>query len=183
MYLSLMCTNKKGWYLVTTISSVSSTSSAMNSALAHKTSHLSETTKAQLEALGITVTDGMTEAEAKQKIAEVQAQREAQNDNQQQQGNSSESEILSDAKSLASQVGVSVSSDADVSEILDDIGSRLEAMIEEANNNPAELSQIASYFSQLTSLNDKYDSVQSSQNSLYAAMNMVSTSNKIALGL
>lgn len=168
---------------MTTISSVSSTSSAMNSALAHKTSYLSETTKAQLEALGITVTDGMTEAEAKQKIAEVQAQREAQNDNQQQQGNSSESEILSDAKSLASQVGVSVSSDADVSEILDDIGNRLEAMIEEANNNPAELSQIASYFSQLTSLNDKYDSVQSSQNSLYAAMNMVSTSNKIALGL
>ena len=167
---------------MTTISSVSSTSSGIGSVVSQKTSCLSETTKAQLEALGITVTDGMTEAEAKQKIAEVQAQRQAENQSQ-QQGNSSESELFSDAKALASQVGVSVSSDADVSEILDDIGAKLEAMIDKAQGDPQKLSEISSFYSQLQSLDDQNESIQSSQNSLYGAMNMVSTSNKIALGL
>lgn len=167
---------------MTTISSVSSTSSGIGSVVSQKSSHLSETTKAQLEALGIAVTDGMTEAEAKQKIAQVQAQRQTENGSQ-QQGNSSESELFSDAKALASQVGVSVSSDSDVSEILDDIGVKLEAMLEQAQGDSQKLSEISSYFSQLQSLDEQNDSIQSSQNSLYGAMNMISTSNKIALGL
>ena len=169
---------------MTTISSISSSSSALSTTVSKQCSQLSDSTKAQLEALGITVTDGMTEAEAKQKIAEVQAQRQAQNQPQNQGGqSSSQSEILSDAKSLAAQVGVSVSSDADVSEILDDIGAKLESMIQEAQGDQNKLSQISSYFSQLQSLDEQNDSIQSSQNNLYAAMNMVSTSNKIALGL
>lgn len=169
---------------MTTISSVNSNtaSTAASNALTTKGSQLSETTKAQLEALGITASEGMTEAEAQQKIAAAQAEQKQEN-GEQQQGNSSESEILSDAKSLASQVGVSVASDEDISEILDDIGDRLEVMLEEAENNPSALSSIASYFSQLTSLDDRYDSLQSFENNLYSAMNMVSTNNKIALGL
>lgn len=169
---------------MTTISSISSSSSALSTTVSKQCSQLSDSTKAQLEALGITVTDGMTEAQAKQKIAEVQAQRQAQNQPQNQGGqSSSQSEILSDAKSLAAQVGVSVSSDADVSEILDDIGAKLESMIQEAQGDQNKLSQISSYFSQLQSLDEQNDSIQSSQNNLYAVMNMVSTSNKIALGL
>ena len=169
---------------MTTISSISSSSSALSTTVSKQCSQLSDSTKAQLEALGITVTDGMTEAEAKQKIAEVQAQRQAQNQPQNQGGqSSSQSEILSDAKSLAAQVGVSVSSDADVSEILDDIGAKLESMIQEAQGDQNKLSQISSYFSQLQSLDEQNDYIQSSQNNLYAVMNMVSTSNKIALGL
>lgn len=169
---------------MTTISSISSSSSALSTTVSKQCSQLSDSTKAQLEALGITVTDGMTEAQAKQKIAEVQAQRQAQNQPQNQGGqSSSQSEILSDAKSLAAQVGVSVSSDADVSEILDDIGAKLESMIQEAQGDQSKLSQISAYFSQLQSLDEQNDSIQSSQNNLYAAMNMVSTSNKIALGL
>ena len=130
---------------MTTISSISSSSSALSTTVSKQCSQLSDSTKAQLEALGITVTDGMTEAQAKQKIAEVQAQRQAQNQSQNQGGqSSSESEVLSNAKSLASQVGVSVSSDADVSEILDDIGAKLESMIQEAQGDQSKLSQISS---------------------------------------
>lgn len=163
------------------ISSVSAGSSAASEAITKK-STLSSDTKAKLEALGITVTDGMTEAEAQNKIAAAEAEQNAQNQNN-QQGNSSESELLSEAKALASAVGVSVSSDADVSEILADIGNELEVMLENAENNPAVLSQLSTYLSQLTSLDDRYNSLQNSRASMYSAMNMISTNNKIALGL
>lgn len=143
---------------------------------------MSETTKAKLEALGITATDGMTESEAQAKIAQAEAaQQQSQNGEEQQ--SSSESEIFSRAKSLASQVGVTVSSDADVDEILDDIGAELEVLLEEAQGNPTRLSTLSSYLSELTSLDDQYSYIQDMQESMYAAMNMVSTNNKIALGL
>lgn len=164
----------------TSISAVSAGSTAASESLVKKCS-LSETTKAKLEALGITATDGMTESEAQAKIAQAEAQQQSQNGDEQQ--NSSESEIFSRAKTLAAKVGVTVSSDADVSEILDDIGAELEVLLEEAQGNPTRLATLSSYLSELTSLDDQYSSIQSAQNSMYAAMNMVSTNNKIALGL
>ena len=108
---------------MTSISSVNARSTAATE-VATKKSTLSNSTKNELKALGITATDGMTEAEAQEKIAQAQQEENAENGDE-QQGNSSESEILADAKTLAAQVGVSVASDADVSEILDDIGAEL----------------------------------------------------------
>lgn len=167
--------------MTTSISSVNAGSSAVSEAVTKKSS-LSSETKAKLEALGITATDGMTESEAQAKISSAEAQNNSQNQDNQQE-NSSEREILSEAKALASSVGVSVAGDADVTEILDDIGAELEVMLENAENNPAILSQLSSYLSQLTNLDDRYETLQSSQSNMYSAMNMVSTNNKIALGL
>lgn len=168
--------------MTTSITAVNAGSSAASEAVTKKSS-LSNDTKAKLEALGISATEGMTETEARAKIAAAQEEQNPQNQGEQQQGNSSETEILADAKTLAAKVGVSVSSDADVSEILDDIGAELEVMLEEAETNPAILSQLSDYLSELTSLDDQYESIQNSQASLFSAMNMVSTNNKIALGL
>lgn len=167
--------------MTTSISSVNAGSSTVSEAVTKKSS-LSSETKAKLEALGITATDGMTESEAQAKISSAEAQNNSQNQDNQQE-NSSEREILSEAKALASSVGVSVAGDADVTEILDDIGAELEVMLENAENNPAILSQLSSYLSQLTNLDDRYETLQSSQSNMYSAMNMISTNNKIALGL
>ncbi len=166
--------------MTTSISSVNAGSTAASEVLTKKSS-LSNETKAKLEALGIPVTDGMTESEAQSKISQAEAQKQSQNGGQQQ--NSSENEILSRAKTLASQVGVTVSSDADISEILDDIGAELETLLEEAEGNPTRLSTLSSYLNELMTLDEQYSSIQSSQQGMYAAMNMVSTSNKISLGL
>ena len=167
--------------MTTSISAVSAgTTSAIDTVT--KKSTLSDETKAKLAALGITATDDMTEAEAQSLIAAKEAENNAQNQTS-DQGNSSESEILAEAKSLASALGVSVSSDDDVSDILDAIGSELEVMLEDAENNPSRLAQLSSYFTQLSSLTDRYDNLQTAQAGMYSAMNMVSTSNKIALGL
>lgn len=166
---------------MTSISAVNAGNTAASEIVAKQQSSLSNETKEKLEALGITATDRMTESEAQSKIVQKEAENNPQNGSQ--QGNSSESEILAEAKALASSVGVSVGSNADVSEILDDIGAELEKMLEEAETNPSVLSQLSSYLSQLTSLDDRYETLQNSQSSMYSAMNMISTNNKIALGL
>ena len=118
--------------MTTSISAVNAGSSSVSEMVVKK-STLSDSTKAQLEALGITATDGMTESEAQAKIAAAKQEQNAQNQGGEEQGNSSESEMLAEAKSLAASVGVSVSSDADLTEILDDIGAELEVMLEAAS--------------------------------------------------
>ena len=168
--------------MTTSINSVNAGSSAASEAVVKK-SNLSDSTKRELEALGITATDGMTEAEAQAKISQAQQEENSDNQSEQGQGNQTESEILSSAKSLAMEVGVSVSSDAEITEILDDIGAELEVMLEDAENNPSMLSALSSFLSRLTSLDEQYDTLQSSQENYYSAMNMLSTNNKVALGL
>lgn len=169
--------------MTTSVSSVSSqTTQAAAAQTTQKKSDLSESTKRQLEALGIPVTDGMTEAQAQTKIQEAQRQEAAENGDNEGQ-NLSETEVLADAKSLAARVGVSYEEDESVTEILDKISEELDAMIDEAGENPQEINTILEYYRELTSLDDQYDSIQTAQNSMYAAMNMVSTNNKIALGL
>lgn len=168
--------------MTTSISAVNAGSSSVSEMVVKK-STLSDSTKAQLEVLGITATDGMTESEAQAKIAAAKQEQNAQNQGGEEQGNSSESEMLAEAKSLAASVGVSVSSDADLTEILDDIGAELEVMLEDAEGNPGILSTLSSYLSQFTSLDERYESLQNSLSGMYATMEMVSTNNKIALGL
>lgn len=169
--------------MTTSVSSVSSqTTQAAAAQTTQKKSDLSESTKRQLEALGIPVTDGMTEAQAQTKIQEAQRQEAAENGDNEGQ-NLSETEVLADAKSLATRVGVSYEDDESVTEILDKISEELDTMIDEAGENPQEINTILEYYRELKSLDDQYDSIQSAQNSMYAAMNMVSTNNKIALGL
>ena len=66
--------------MTTSVSSVSSqTTQAAAAQTTQKKSDLSESTKRQLEALGIPVTDGMTEAQAQTKIQEAQRQEAAEN--------------------------------------------------------------------------------------------------------
>lgn len=166
----------------TSISSVNAGTSAANDSSVKKTT-LSNETKSKLEALGITVTDDMTESEAAALIAAAQSQSSSQQEQgNNQQDNSSESDILAEAKSLAASVGVAVSSD-DVDDILDDIGTELESMLEEAEKNPSVLSQLSSYLTQLTSLDERYDYLVTQKENLFAAMDMVSTNNKVSLGL
>ncbi len=172
--------------MTTSINSVNAGSTAA-SETAVKKSSLSDSTKRELEALGITASDGMTESQARQKINAAKNEKGAdagtkQKDGQEQQ-NATETEILADAKTLASAVGISVGSDDDIAEILDDISAELETMLEEAADNPAILSTVSAYLSELTSLDEQYDSLQSFQTNMYNSMEMTATNNKLALGL
>lgn len=165
----------------TSISNVSATSNAATNDTNVKKSSLSESTKAKLEALGITATDDMTESEALSLIAETMQEQQSSSGNQQNQSDS-ESQILSEAKSLASAVGVNVSSD-DATEILNAIGNELESLLEDTEKNPNMLPQLSTYLSQLSSLDSRYDTLIDSQESMYSAMNIISTNKKFEHGL
>lgn len=161
----------------TSISSVNASSGSAANDTNVKKSSLSESTKAKLEALGIYATDDMTESEALALIAAAKQDNQGNSNNKEGQ-NSSESEILSEAKTLASAVGISVSTD-DTTEILNAIGNELESLLEDAENNPSILPQLSSYLSQLSSLDSRYDTILTT----YAAMDVISNNNKLSHGL
>ena len=94
---------------MTSISSVSNMQTAAISSYKTET-ELSSSTKLKLEALGIDPSTVTSEAQAQTLIAQAEAAKHQNNAGQQQQGgNSSEQELLSEAKNLASQIGVTVS--------------------------------------------------------------------------
>ena len=95
----------------------------------------------------------------------------------------SETELMADVKTLAGQIGVVYSDSDDTEAILASIGEELEAQIDESENNPQELSTLMGYFNQLRTLDTTYDEIQSVQDKIYAAMDLVSQDRKQALGL
>lgn len=146
---------------------------------AEEEDELSTATKKELEALGIPVTEGMTEAEAQEKIQEAKLQKQAAVG----EDAPSEAEIMTDVKTLASQIGVVYSDSDDTEEILANIADELEAQIDEAENNPNELSTLMGYFNKLKDLDTVFDEMQSVQETIYAAMDMVAAKNKKEHGL
>ena len=166
---------------MSSIRSINSTQSAAVST--YKTQEeLSSSTKMKLESLGIDPTTVTSEAQAQALIAQAEATKNQQNAGQQQGGgNSSEQELLSEAKSLASTVGVTVSSNDTLDDIIDNISAQLQVMMN--SGDKSKISQAQSLQTQLASISDRADSIQSTQQNIFNAMNMVSISNKYALGL
>lgn len=147
---------------------------------AEEEDELSTSTKKELEALGIPVTEGMTESQAQQKIQEARLQKQAEAGIQ---PDVSEAELMADVKTLAGNIGVAYSESDDTEEILINIANELEAQIDEAENNPQELSTLMGYFNQLKNLDTVFEEMQSVQTAIYAAMDMVAAKNKQEHGL
>lgn len=142
---------------------------------AEEEDELSTSTKKELEALGIPVTEGMTEAQAQQKIQEARLQKQAEAG---AQPDVSEAELMADVKTLAGNIGVAYSESDDTEEILINIANELEAQIDDAENNPQELSTLMGYFNQLKNLDTVFEEIQSVQSAIYAAMDMAAVKNK-----
>ncbi len=165
-------------------SSISSLSSAQAGALStYQNNTLSAATKQKLEALGIDPSSVTSEAQAQALISQAEATQHQQNANSGNNGgkNSSEQELMSEAKSLATAVGASVSSDDTLDDIISNIDTKIQAMLNSGDENQFKLAQ--GYQSQLASLSERVDSITSTQNNIFNTMDMVSVSNKYALGL
>ncbi len=162
-------------------SSISSISSA--AASTYQTNTLSTATKQKLEALGIDPSSVTSEAQAQALIAQAEATQHQQNADSGNSGggNSSEQELMSEAKSLATAVGASVSSDDTLDDIISNIDAKIQAMLNSGDENRFKLAQ--GYQTQLASISERADTVTSTQNNIFNAMDMVSVSNKYALGL
>ncbi len=165
--------------MTTSISSINTEAATTATSSTQKKSSLSEETKKKLEALGITVTDDMTESQAATLI------NQAQQENFQQGGEKQDtkSDIRAEAKTLAESIGIAVSDDAETDDILNDIGQEIELMLEDAENNPSVLSSLSSYLSELTNLDERYETLEAKQESMFAAMETIGDNKKLALGL
>ena len=157
------------------MSSISSISSAQAASVStYKCDELSSLTKLKLEALGIDPTTVTSEAQAQSLIAQAEATKHQNNSGQQGGGNSSEQELLSEAKTLASAVGVSVSSNDSLDDIIDNISAEIQVMLNSGDQSKISAAQ---------GYQDRVDSVQNTQQNIFNAMDMISLSNKYALGL
>lgn len=165
---------------MTSISSINSLQAGAIST--YKTEELSSTTKLKLEALGIDPSTVTTEAQTQTLIAQAEAAKQQNNAGQQQQGgNSSEQELLSEAKNLATEVGVTVSSNDSLDDIVDNISKEIQVMLN--SGDQSKISSAQSYQAQLASISGRAEAIQSTQQNIFNAMDMISVSNKYALGL
>lgn len=165
---------------MTSISSINSLQAGAIST--YKTEELSSTTKLKLEALGIDPSTVTTEAQAQTLIAQAEAAKQQNNAGQQQQGgNSSEQELLSEAKNLATEVGVTVSSNDSLDDIVDNISKEIQVMLN--SGDQSKVSSAQSYQAQLASISGRAEAIQSTQQNIFNAMDMISVSNKYTLGL
>ena len=116
-------------------SSISSINSSSNSDSSIKKSYISDATKRQLQSLGIDPTTVSSESQAQSIINAKKAEKSFQDslttktqatDKTTQKAESSESSLISEAKSLAEELGVSVSSDDTFDEITAAISDAIE---------------------------------------------------------
>lgn len=164
---------------MTFINSINSASAAVST---YKCDELSSSTKQKLEALGIDPLTVTSEAQAQALIAQAEATKHQQNSGQQQQGgNSSEQQLMSEAKKLASTVGVTVSTNDTLTDIIDNISAGIQVMLN--SQDKSKISAAQGYRSQLSSISDRADSIQNTQQNIFNVMDMISLSNKYILGL
>ena len=165
---------------MTTIGSMSSIQSA--AVATYKQEELSSSTKLKLEALGIDPSTVTSEAQAQTLIAQAEAAKQQNNAGQQQQGgNSSEQELLTEAKNLATKVGVTVSSKDSLDDIIDNISKEIQVMLNSGDQSKTSAAQ--GYQTQLASISGRAEAIQSTQQNIFNAMDMISISNKYVLGL
>jgi hypothetical protein len=162
------------------ISSISSSTAQQIATSSCSNSQLSETTKKRLEALGIDPSTVQTEAQAQILITQAEAAKNQQNSSQ-QGGNSSEQQLMSEAKELATSVGVSVSSSDSLDDIIDKISDQIQVMLN--SDDQSKVSMAQGYQTQLESISDRVSNVQTTQQNIFNSMDMISVSNKYALGL
>lgn len=165
------------------MSSISSIGSgmAMSGAYITPSNQLSEATKAKLEALGIDPTTVTSEAEAQSLIAQVESM--SKTDKARPQSGSSDMALLTKAKELAEDVGAKVSERDNLDDICKKISEKIEQLAQQYASDPVAMNKLADYQRELSSIDSRYSSKIDTQDSIFAAMNMISASNKYALGL
>ncbi len=140
---------------------------------------LSTTTKMRLEALGIDPATVQSETQAQILIAQAEAAQKQNNSGHQQGGNSSQQELMSEAKTLAQKVGAAVSSQDKLEDITDKISEKIQVMA----NDPSQQKRAVKYQEELTLIVQKANIITETQNNIFNTLNMISVSNKLILGL
>lgn len=169
------------------ISSASGVSSSSSTAI-------TDATKKKLEALGIDTSKIKTEAEGQQKLKEAQASQASQasqaaqgpQSKQQQSAASQMEEITDQVTTLAAEVGVTISSNDQLSDVMNSISARISEMTVQAGQDTQKLQIVSLYQNELSAISGEYQSfqaqqqaTQSSQSQLAGGMDSLASYNKI----
>lgn len=134
---------------------------------------LTAQTRAQLESLGIDITNIKTEAEGQSALQSAQSTQQGQKTQKSHGakghkaggGNAASQAIKQETMALAEQLGISVPSDAKLSEIMDAISQAITDMQAKAGNDPEKIAQVAQYQATFQALGQAINNLQSSKQS------------------
>jgi len=163
---------------MSSINSISNQTALAYSVSCNKSEELSTTTKMKLEALGIDPSSVTSEAQAQVLITQAEAAQKESNSGK-EGGNSSQQELISEAKTLAAEVGAAVSNQDSLENILNKISDKIGTM----GKDPSNAQRVQKFQSELTSLAQRADVIISTQQNIFNTMDMISVSNKLILGL
>lgn len=134
---------------------INSVSSAVSTIGQNSTNSLSEETKKKLKALGVDVSKITSESEGQQALAEAQAKQAPK------QAQPAQETIKTQVDSLASSIGVNVSNQDKISDILTKISNELSVLKAEAANDPKKLADLKGFQDKYTSVSNAYQQEQS----------------------
>jgi hypothetical protein len=146
-------------------------------------SYLSEETKRKLLALGIDPSTVTSETQAKKLIEKAQSNSSVKETTKAENKTvcSSESEILTKAKILAQKIGIKLSKNMSIDEILQSISDKITEMLNSEDKGTQETAK--GYQQELSQISEEYTPVKQNQNSMYAMLTQSANINKYMLGL
>ena len=154
-----------------------------------KTALISNSTKQQLMALGIDPSSVTSESQAQSIIIAKKSEKTFQDalaiktEPKVEETDTSETSLISEAKGLAEQLGVSVSSEDTFDEITANIHYAIQEFMNKSANDPQAMQRAQNYMVQLSQLNSNYSNVSTTNTNMYAAMNYQAASTRYMLGL
>lgn len=149
---------------INSISIAGAASTASSSSAAQK---LTDETKNKLQALGVDTTNITTETQGQ--IALLQAQQaKGEKSGHGGAGKEEMQSLKAEATSLAEKLGVSVTSDEKLSEIMDAIGPALDAKISAAGNDEAKIAETQSLQDEFAAISSTLSDMQAQKQAAHA---------------
>lgn len=150
-----------------------------------KTSTLSEETKQKLLALGIDPSTILSESQAQIIIDNILKIQGINNTSKTSAKNfcCSECELLSRAKQLANKIGVAISGNMKMEEILLTISTAINKKLSLPKQDEKKFITIRNCQEELLAIQKDFSTVKQNQNAMYTSMNFSANINKMMLGL
>lgn len=148
--------------------------------------HLSEETKKKLIALGIDPSTVTSEAQAKALITNAEIKQQTVSKSKKTESKTvctSESEVMTKAKQLAQKAGIKISSTSTIDSILQDLSDKINSLPEKSSEDKISENKKEQYKNELDTIQNEYNAIKQTQNSVYTMLNMTANVNKYMLGL
>ena len=148
--------------------------------------HLRKKKKKKLIALGIDPSTVTSEAQAKALITNAEIKQQTVSKSKKTESKTvctSESEVMTKTKQLAQKAGIKISSTGTIDSILQDLSDKINSLPEKSSEDKISENKKEQYKNELDTIQNQYNAIKQTQNSVYTMLNMTANVNKYMLGL